>query len=412
MNIKTLAIAAAAVMTAGAAQAADLGKPVKAAVDYVKVCDAYGAGFFYIPGSDTCVKLSGYVRVNIVGGSSTTYAPGLYSSTLNSTRTGDNYQTSTRAYLSVDARTNTDFGLLRSFYGMNFNQSGYGLDKAYIQWGGLTVGYAESFFTFWTGSTDELYYSELVQDYSTTLLAYTAAFGNGLTATLSLENAAVAGRKSTNGGTVAVIAAPGGSFTYQGNKAPDIVANLAVTQAWGKAAIAGIAHQVYGANTVLGYTGSKWGYGVLGGVQINLPMLGAGDSIALQGYYTSGFVQLAGENFTVGDIAVDAVFDTTGALKLTKTTGVEAGFTHNFTPNLAWSIQGGVVNFDGFGTLDMTEYALGTTLAWKPANGLQIKPSIEYRNDTFSSATKTAFAAQGLKDTSAWIVGVRFQRDF
>jgi len=28
----------------------------------VKVCDAYGAGFFVIPGSDTCVRIGGYVR--------------------------------------------------------------------------------------------------------------------------------------------------------------------------------------------------------------------------------------------------------------------------------------------------------------------------------------------------------------
>ena len=44
-----------------AAQAADL--PVKAkAVEYVKVCSLYGAGFYYMPGTDTCLKVGGYVR--------------------------------------------------------------------------------------------------------------------------------------------------------------------------------------------------------------------------------------------------------------------------------------------------------------------------------------------------------------
>ena len=43
----------------GGAQAADL--PVKAkAVEYVRICSLYGAGFFYIPGTDTCIKLGGY----------------------------------------------------------------------------------------------------------------------------------------------------------------------------------------------------------------------------------------------------------------------------------------------------------------------------------------------------------------
>jgi hypothetical protein len=46
-----------------AAQAADL--PVKAkAVEYVRICSLYGNGFFFIPGTDTCIKLAGYLRVD------------------------------------------------------------------------------------------------------------------------------------------------------------------------------------------------------------------------------------------------------------------------------------------------------------------------------------------------------------
>jgi hypothetical protein len=53
---------AAAFAAAGAASAADL--PVKKAVpiEYVRVCTAYGAGFFYIPGTDTCLRISGRAR--------------------------------------------------------------------------------------------------------------------------------------------------------------------------------------------------------------------------------------------------------------------------------------------------------------------------------------------------------------
>ena len=62
--IKSVTIGSAAVLVAvGGAQAADL--PVKAkAVEYVRICSLYGAGFFYIPGTDTCVKLGGYVRAD------------------------------------------------------------------------------------------------------------------------------------------------------------------------------------------------------------------------------------------------------------------------------------------------------------------------------------------------------------
>ena len=56
-------VAAAAFSIVGAASAADL--PVKAkAVEYVRICSLYGAGFFYIPGTDTCIKIGGYLRAD------------------------------------------------------------------------------------------------------------------------------------------------------------------------------------------------------------------------------------------------------------------------------------------------------------------------------------------------------------
>src|ERR1700710_728640 len=59
--IKSLILGSAAGLAAlSGAQAADL--PVKAkAVEYVRICSLYGAGFFYIPGTDTCIKLGGYL---------------------------------------------------------------------------------------------------------------------------------------------------------------------------------------------------------------------------------------------------------------------------------------------------------------------------------------------------------------
>jgi hypothetical protein len=61
--IKSLVLGSAAGLIAlSGAQAADL--PVKAkAVDYVRICSLYGAGFYYIPGTDTCIKLGGYMRI-------------------------------------------------------------------------------------------------------------------------------------------------------------------------------------------------------------------------------------------------------------------------------------------------------------------------------------------------------------
>src|ERR1700745_1888177 len=70
--VKSLILGSAAAFVAmSGAQAADL--PVKAkAVEYVKVCSLYGAGFYYIPGTDTCIKIGGYLRVD------TTFNGGVY----------------------------------------------------------------------------------------------------------------------------------------------------------------------------------------------------------------------------------------------------------------------------------------------------------------------------------------------
>src|SRR5262245_14912035 len=60
--VKSLLLGTAAGLVAVAgAQAADM--PVKAApVQYVKICSLYGDGFYYIPGTDICLKIGGYVR--------------------------------------------------------------------------------------------------------------------------------------------------------------------------------------------------------------------------------------------------------------------------------------------------------------------------------------------------------------
>ena len=64
MNIKSLLLgSAAALAVVSGAQAADA---VVAAepepMEYVRVCDAYGTGFFYIPGTETCLKIGGHLR--------------------------------------------------------------------------------------------------------------------------------------------------------------------------------------------------------------------------------------------------------------------------------------------------------------------------------------------------------------
>src|SRR5580704_12049254 len=69
--VKSLLLGSAAGLAAvTAGQAADL--PVKAKpVEYVKICSIYGAGFYYMPGTDLCIKIGGWVRAEAMTGNTT-----------------------------------------------------------------------------------------------------------------------------------------------------------------------------------------------------------------------------------------------------------------------------------------------------------------------------------------------------
>src|SRR3954471_12328854 len=157
--VKSLLLATAAGLAAvSGAQAADL--PVKAApVEYVKVCSLYGEGFFYIPGTDTCLKIGGWVRVESyvgAGGSHAIYTNG--AAARNDRIDTADFQQRARTVVSLDARTQTEYGTLRSYTRFGFDhttgQPGTGflyVERAFIQFAGFTAGKTQSFFDFFAG---------------------------------------------------------------------------------------------------------------------------------------------------------------------------------------------------------------------------------------------------------------------
>ena len=113
--VKSLILGSAAGLVAmSGAQAADL--PVKAkAVEYVRICSLYGAGFYYIPGTDTCIKLGGYLRVETAFNASV--FNGAYSAQLGARNRLSNYYTArSRQDLTIDTRTATEYGVVRTFF--------------------------------------------------------------------------------------------------------------------------------------------------------------------------------------------------------------------------------------------------------------------------------------------------------
>jgi hypothetical protein len=318
---KSLLLGSAAGLTAVAgAQAADLPVRKAVAVEYVRVCTAYGAGFFYIPGTDTCIRIQGLASFNYQYTSTRAYA--------NSLANGDVSGYSARGRLSVDARTDSAYGTVRSFIRFDiWNQTGgyvnsgtaerfgqairatgvdtagraqtyVNVDKAFLQFAGFTAGRATSMYDFYSHDFEYIGVTPASDVGNTNLLAYTATFGGGWSATISMEdptfrrqpvftpfgsaggatassigsglagftgsNAAFgAGAGSLNGvfnsaflGFAQVTPVPTGfnaagiPVAYQlidiaqRNRVPDVVANVRLDQPWGSAQLSGAIHEI------------------------------------------------------------------------------------------------------------------------------------------------------------------------
>src|SRR6266568_3941730 len=126
ITARTLILGSAAgLMALSGAQAADL--PVKAkAVEYVRICSLYGAGFFYIPGTDTCIKLGGYLRVDTTFNGGAHGAPAWNSDLGQQNRYRDYFVSRSRIALTVDTRTATEYGVVRTFGQGDFQFNNFG----------------------------------------------------------------------------------------------------------------------------------------------------------------------------------------------------------------------------------------------------------------------------------------------
>ncbi|PYB76835.1 MULTISPECIES: porin [Rhizobium] len=135
MNIKSLLLgSAAALAVVSGAQAADA---IVAAepepMEYVRVCDAFGTGYFYIPGTETCLKIGGEVRFAYDWSKS------------DGTDFDGNFET--RARLVFEAMNDSEIGTIGSYIRIqaNSDDSDVVLDKAYLTVGGFKAGYTTTF---------------------------------------------------------------------------------------------------------------------------------------------------------------------------------------------------------------------------------------------------------------------------
>jgi hypothetical protein len=337
---------AAGLMAVSAAQAADL--PVKAApVEYVKVCSLYGAGFWYVPGTDTCMKIGAWLRVEAtmnegdggipLGMGGTQTAAGRWTRT-DTSALGFRY----RALVTFDVRTQTEYGTLRSYMDVGsqatstglwpnapvtpgaattgeaalnsqYNNNNIDATRAFIQFAGFTMGRMRSFFDINSVGAYTLSNTRILADSSATGIwgvGYTAQFGGGISLSFSLEDggmlAGSRGRVTTDISQFAFGNAALGSGTSldnAGNQFFDPVMGLRIDQSWGYASVTGAFHNDSGgyynnalnstntnlANTIVqGHPGDVWGYAGSAGFLLTDFMGLKGDTFMAQANYGKG----------------------------------------------------------------------------------------------------------------------------
>jgi hypothetical protein len=435
--VKSLVLGSAAGLIAmSGAQAADL--PVKAkAVEYVRICSLYGAGFYYIPGTDTCIKLGGYVRVDTTFNGSIYDQPAWNGDLGQHNRYTDYYASRSRMALTVDTRTATQYGVVRTFGQADFQFSTLGSNTAnpnslasnlgnnpqlldtpgggyvaveyvFIQFAGFTFGKSSSAYASpWNGYPGNNT-SFLMGGHDTVTgvnnIQYTAQFGNGVSATIGLDDPTVFNRTAigylqtfaataaptTNTALATVSASTVSTLGVAANaygavRSPDVVGNIRIDQAWGLFQLSGALHEVDASYNVLtsaglpstaseinGHPDTKWGGSVMAALQIKNIPTGAGDDIKVDASWARGDTKnvistsSASPSFamfgstsrpgayqSVGlGYTSDGVYSPFGSIELTEAYGVRGAFNHNWDPYWSSSLFGSysAVRYNGNAT--------------------------------------------------------------
>jgi len=525
--IKSLLLGSAAgIVAVAGAQAADL-PTHKAApvVEYVRICNVGGITGWVMPGTDTCIKISGYITAQFVGGNLSNqynwagailsaqaqaidpfaiahsdqrilveggdYAapivygvPGFYAGGVlvtantpgavfhhlgdpvapggvplilpnqkNAIFNRDAIGWSSRVNIGMDFASNTAWGPLIGHFDFNAD-TGNGFDhiggdvyvnQGYLTWAGITAGKAQSFYSFVGGgdnwanflSPDRKGFNEPI------LMAYTASFGGGFTATISAESqGAVGGSGSGTNGAGPFGAGPltnPASITFGGQRWPDIVGALHVKQGWGEAQISGVIHDVnvkdYSFNNPGSFCGfdflypcdareTKVGWGIDAGVKFNLANWWGGfwapsDTFLVTGAYSQNAVwyggmgageMMWGEGGQVNGngqpmYLADAFFNPlTNQWSQPRAWSVTALLEHHFTPQfyvdlegsvgqIHWNNMGGGCTLVGFGcgigqfgsgalSSKATTWIVGADLGWNPVTNLNFDLELMYQGTT------------------------------
>jgi hypothetical protein len=306
-------------------------------------------------------------------------------------------------------------------------------DRGFIQFAGFTAGKIRSYFDINSFAPYSYSNNRVSGDTGATGLygiAYTAQFGNGVTASLSFEDGGSSVSGNNNGsaggrGRFTVDAAAPAFFAQgaqivdnKGTTFPDVVGALRIDQAWGYAQVAAALHDASGAyygavdSNLNNHPGDKLGFAVTGGFTLNDVLGLKGDQFGMQAAYAqgaAGYVTRVNTPMLVWDSntnvgmnwVTDGVFDTGTGIELTTTWGINGFYQHFWNPKWRTSLYGGYVEVDYNGTATaIVNQRLGGTACATPT-----VPATATTITAFTPAAGNACSP----DSSWWQVGTRTQ---
>lgn len=379
MKIKSLLFgsAAALVATTGAYAADTVVAPEPESVEYVRVCDAYGAGYFYIPGTETCLRVSGYVRYDAAGGDNV-YGRGFVDRDGGVDTRRNSWDNKARFTLRLSTASETDLGTLKTFaetrydWGNGVEGASGSLRFAYIQLGGLRVGLDESAFVTFPGYLGYVINDDVILagGYRTGLISYTFTGGNGFSAILSLE-------QGNNDDTDSAYGYDGVIKDYT----PHVVGGLKYEGGWGK--IAGVA--AYDARN------EEWA----GKVRADVNITDRFSVWAMGGYKSNKdqyIMQTDGNGHDIGQVrAISSFYGTWGG-----DWAVWGGAAFKATDKAVFNAQ---LAYDGTNT-----FAATANVAYEMVPGFTVTPEVSY--------TKWSDSKSYLNGKDAVQGMIRFQRSF
>lgn len=406
---------AAAIMAAtGSAQAADM--PVET-WDYVRICDAYGARYYYIPGTETCLRIGGYVQARATYTHRNDRDRGVNQAN-NFDQT--DFDLKGRARLWLDAREESRWGTLRAYMEFEANDGGsLNMRFAYLQLLGFTAGHASVTMPGGIGGGPN--YLTISGDNGVSrnqLVRYELPFGNGFSFAVAIE-------ESDNTDTSVVFRTGGsvGGNAHSGDDFADLAGNIRVDQNWGSAFVAGILRDVQADAGAGDDEDAEIGWAARAGLRINLNMLANGGSIGGLFTYTSGASNYA------ADFAPDAYYRATGDnVTLVDTWSARGTLEVGITPTLLAGIWGGyttVVDLDNIfsniaaadGAFTTTQratetwYNIGFSTTWTPIANLALGLDVEYAHEE-DQLYSTAGANTGDQSENVWAIAVGATRRF